>query len=80
MQNYKSVKNCKLQVATCSFRVRHVCLHLVSLMNIHLHDTDIFFTGLSKAMHFLTVQLYTRVLSVTEGEGKYTLLYLCFNL
>jgi len=49
-------------------------------MNIHLHDTDIFFTGLSKAMHFLTVQLYTRVLSVTEGEGKYTLLYLCFNL
>lgn len=31
-------------------------------------------------MHFLTVQLYTNAVSVTEGEGKYTLLYLCFKL
>lgn len=64
----------------CSFRIRHICLHLVCRMNTHLHDIDIFPTDLSKAMHFVTVRLYTKALSVTEGEGKYTLLYLCFKL
>ena len=64
----------------CSFRIGRICLHLVCLMNIHLHDIDIFLTDLSKAMHFLTVRLYTKAVSVTEGEGKYTLLYLRFKL
>lgn len=48
-------------------------------MNLHLHDIDISITDLSKAMHFLTVQMYTKALSIMKGEGKYSLLYLCFK-
>lgn len=68
-------------LAMCSFRTQHICLHLVCLMNLHLQDIDISVTDMSKAMHFLTVQLYTKALCIMKGRktGKYTLLYLVLS-
>lgn len=50
----------------CSFRTQHICLHLVCLMNLHLQDIGISVTAMSKAMHFLTVKLYTKALCILK--------------
>lgn len=76
----EGVKNYKLQVTGHVWCQSQDGLPAPGLMNTHLHDIAAFLTVCSEAVHFLTVHLHTKALSVIEGEGRYTLLYLCFKL